>query len=154
MSAVAGEHHESERFSSGYEIEPFPGAHPGQDAPFATYPARPRVALSRPGLCVQGRYAVPLTGDDLVDVVTRVVHAVDRLAIIELDSTSAHLARTATTAFGAESIILRFVHDSVGHTRIDGVDRSVGVAGAQSSNLHAVLEGIARALDARADAVH
>lgn len=111
-------------FSDGTEIEPWPRAHPSGDAPVRSYPDPPRVALSRLGYALEGRYVVPLAGQELTETVRRAVSSTGRLEVVDLDDEGAHLANRAVAGVGMESIILRFEPVSDGRTRIDGVDRS------------------------------
>lgn len=132
------------QFTGGYEIEPFPAPRPSVDAPARTYPDPPRVALSPHGYRLEGRYTVPLTGEDLQGAVRRAVSKTGRLGMVDIDSTSAHIANRAIAGIGYESIVLRFVPVSDTQTRIDGLDESpVGTVNTRPGNLPALLRNIA-----------
>lgn len=138
--------------SDGIGIEPWPQAHPGPDAPAAFYPNPPRVALSRFGYALEGRFTVPLTGVELTDAVRHAVFSTGHLALVDLDENSAHIANRAVVGVGLEVIILRFVPVSDTETRIDGVDRSpVGIVNTRPGNLPALLQNIARRINQGGD---
>ena len=137
-------------FSDGTEIEPWPQAHPGPNAPVSSYPDPPRVALSRFGYSLEGRYTVPLAGQELTDAVRSAIFNTGRLALVDLDENAAHIANRATVGVGTEAIILRFVPVSPTETRIDGVDRSpVGTINTRPGNLPALLQDIERQIRER-----